>query len=186
MEAEGRLSRDVGVLRSSRDGVSAPRAREGSWTRENYGKVPQPWPAWLQWPPQAPSKGPCAALQGPGSPQVNAFCTHQGTEAAVVLSGRGGGIRPLGDRGRRGHSPVSRRLAQTGQSGSRLGPSCSFGAGWGSFSPSQALRRSVGARARVPLGEPIPGRASPPPWPDPPSAEPWPAPCPAPRSPGLP
>ena len=137
MEAEGRLSRDVGVLRGSRDGVGAPRAREGSWTRENHGKVPQPWPAWLQWPPQAPSTGPCAAHQGPGSPQVNAFCTHQGTEAADVLSGRGGGIRPLGDRGGRGHSPISCRLAQTGQSGSRLGPSLQLRGRVGQFEPKQ-------------------------------------------------
>ena len=41
MEAEGRFSRDAGVLWGSRDGVGTPRVKEGAWApREPPGKSP--------------------------------------------------------------------------------------------------------------------------------------------------
>ena len=79
--------------------------------RESPLENPRPWPRWLLCPPQAPAKGPGPAHPGPGSPQVNAFCGHQGREATDAFTMRGVGA--LGDRGRSGHSPFSRSLAQT-------------------------------------------------------------------------
>ena len=58
--------------------------------RESRRENPQPWPQWLQWPPQAPAMGPGPAHQGPGSPQVNAFCGHQGQEAYDAFTERAG------------------------------------------------------------------------------------------------
>ena len=79
--------------------------------RESPRENPQPWAQWLQWPPQAPAMGPGPAHWSPGSQQVNAFCGHQGQEAADAVTERG--VRALGDRGLGGHSPFSRNLAQT-------------------------------------------------------------------------
>ena len=65
-EAEGRLSRDAGVLWGSRDGVGTLQAREGTWApREPLGK-PEVWQQGLLLPPQAPATGPGPARQGPG------------------------------------------------------------------------------------------------------------------------
>ena len=95
MEAEGRLSRDAGVLRGSRDGVGTPRETERAWARERPRENPQPWPQWLQGLPKSPAMGPGAAHPGPGSPQVNAFGGRQGREAAYAVTERGVGA--LGD-----------------------------------------------------------------------------------------
>ena len=59
--------------------------------RENL----QPWPQWLQWPPQDPAKGPGPANPGPGSPHVNTFCGHKGREATNAFTEKGVGA--LGD-----------------------------------------------------------------------------------------
>ena len=60
--------------------------------RESPQDNPQPWPPWLQWPPQAPAMGPGPANPGPGSPQVNAFCRHEGPEAALAFTASGVGL----------------------------------------------------------------------------------------------
>ena len=47
------------------------------------------------WPPWAPAMGPGPARLGPRFAQVNAFCGHQGQEAADYLTEKG--ARALGD-----------------------------------------------------------------------------------------
>ena len=92
MKAEGSLSRDAGVLRGSRDGAGTPWVREGAWAlRAPLGNT-QPWPPWLQWPPQAPAMGHGLAHGSPGYPQVNAFCRHQVPEAGDAFTERGVGL----------------------------------------------------------------------------------------------
>ena len=95
--------------------------------RESPQDNPQPWPPWLQWPPQAPAMGPGPAHPGPGEPQVNAFCGHQGPEAADAFPGRG--VRALGDRGRRGPIRFLHSLGQSLQSGIRQVQVCRLGHG---------------------------------------------------------
>ena len=48
--------------------------------RESPREIPQPWAPWLQMLPQAPALRPDVAQLGPGSPQVNVICGHQGPE----------------------------------------------------------------------------------------------------------
>ena len=93
--------------------------------------------------PMAPAASPasCHAAwscsPGAGSPQVFAFCGHQGPRAADAFTGRGVGA--LGDRGLRGHSRFLRSLGQTLESGSCQVQVCRQGAGWGSVHSGKTL-----------------------------------------------
>ena len=116
-----------------------PGPREIPWQNRH------PRPPWLQWPPQAPAMGPGPAHPGPGSPQVNAFCRHEGPEAALAFTGRGVGA--LGDRGLSGHSRFWRSVGQTLESGSGQVHVCRLGAGWGSLSQSKSLNSPGRAQA---------------------------------------
>ena len=84
---------------------------------ESPREIPQSWAPWLQMLPQAPALGPDVAQLGPGSPQVNVICGHQGPETLDAFIGRGLGA--LGDRSRTGHSPFSSSLGQILESGGR-------------------------------------------------------------------
>ena len=68
---------------------ATPGRERGPGPLEIPRQTPQPRPPWLQWPPQAPAMGPGPANPGPGLPQVNAFCGHQGQEAAPAFTDRG-------------------------------------------------------------------------------------------------
>ena len=130
-----RVCRHVGQLLAHRPRVSKPhggrgplisgcRCRAGvkGWRGHSPGERghlgperaprenPKPGPPWLQRLPQAPALWPGPAHLGPSSLQVNAFCGHQGPEAADAFTGRG--VRALGDRGLSGHSPFSSSLGQ--------------------------------------------------------------------------
>ena len=120
----------------------APGTRES--TRENA----QPWPPWLQWPPQAPAVGPGPAHLGPGSPQVNAFCGHQGAQAADPFTGRGGSSY-VGTRSQR-TSPFSQSSAQTLESRSVSVQVFRLGAVWGRLSQERLLAPQAGLRPETP------------------------------------
>ena len=96
MEEVGRLWRDAGVLRGSRDGVGTPRAGEGARDpREHPGKCPALAPVAPVASLGAPAVGPGPAHLGPGSPQVNAFCGHQRQESTDAFTESG--VRARGD-----------------------------------------------------------------------------------------
>ena len=67
------------------------RGHEGQ--REPLGK-PNPWPQRLLLPPWAPAMGRGPDPPGPGSPQMNAFCGHQGQWATDSFTEKG--VRALG------------------------------------------------------------------------------------------
>ena len=75
--------------------VGTPWERESAWAPRQPRENLQPWPQWLQWPPQDPAKGPGPANPGPGSPHVNTFCGHKGREATNAFTEKGVGA--LGD-----------------------------------------------------------------------------------------
>ena len=95
MEAEGRLSRDAGVLRGSRVDMSTLQAREGAWAPRETPVKPEAWPQGLLLPTQSPARRPGTIHLDPSSPQVNGFCGHQGQEAADSFTEKG--VRALGD-----------------------------------------------------------------------------------------
>ena len=152
----------------------APGTRES--TRENA----QPWPPWLQWPPQAPAAGPGHAHLGPGSPQVNAFCAHQGPQAADPFTGRGGSSS-VGPRSHPTQSLLS-KFSPDFREYKRLGADLPPRGRVGPFEPRKTLSPPGRSQARDPPGDRVPGRGSRLPGPAPPGPEPWPAPVPGPRS----
>ena len=152
----------------------APGNRES--TRENA----QPWPPWLQWPPQAPAAGPGHAHLGPGSPQVNAFCAHQGPQAADPFTGRGGSSS-VGPRSHPTQSLLS-KFSPDFREYKRLGADLPPRGRVGPFEPRKTLSPPGRSQARDPPGDRVPGRGSRLPGPAPPGPEPWPAPVPGPRS----
>ena len=154
----------------------APGTRES--TRENA----QPWPPWLQWPPQAPAAGPGHAHLGPGSPQVNAFCAHQGPQAADPFTGRGGSSS-VGPRSHPTQSLLS-KFSPDFREYKRLGADLPPRGRVGPFEPRKTLSPPGRSQARDP-----PGRPGPRAWVPPPRARPtWPGtvagPCSRPQVPG--
>ena len=150
--------------------------------RESPRPNAQPWPPWLQLPPQPPAMRPGPAHPGPCSPHVFAFCGHQGPRAADAFTGRGVGA--LGDRGLGGHSRFLRSLGQTLESGSCQVQVCRQGAGWGSLNQGKTLNCPGTAQARVPRQNPSVGVGSAR-WGWLPGRETLPAPFAGPRRPGL-
>ena len=148
--------------------------------RESPLENPRPWPPWLLCPPQAPAKGPGPAHPGPGSPQVNAFCGHQGPQAADAFTGRG--VRALWDPGPSGHSPFSGSPAQTLESRCVSVHVCRLGAGWGLRSQERLLAPQAGLRPEAPRETGSLGVGPDRPGPCPPGAEPGRAPHPGPGS----
>ena len=149
MEELGRLWRDAGVLRGSRDGVGTPRAREGAWDpREHPGKCPA-------LAPMAPvaSPGSCrgAWSRSPGP----RFSAGECLLRTPRTTGRGslhgeGGVRALWDPGRIPHSPFSQSSAQTSESISVSVQICRLGAGWGRLSQERLSAPRAGHRPETP------------------------------------
>ena len=124
--------------------------------------------------------GPGPAHLGPGSPQVNAFCGHQGPQAADAFTGRG--VRALWDPGPSGHSPFSGSPAQTLESRCVSVHVCRLGAGWGLRSQERLLAPQAGLRPEAPRETGSLGVGPARPGPRPPGAEPGRAPHPGPGS----
>ena len=72
-----------------RYGVRILYARQDAWAPRMPPGEPQAWPQKLPLPPLAPTMGPGTARPGPGSLQVNAFCGHEGQEAADSITEKG-------------------------------------------------------------------------------------------------
>ena len=173
------LSLVPGAL-SCPDGVGPPRAREGAWDqREHPGKFPALAPV-APVASQGSCRGAWSGAPGPGSPQVNAFCGHQGPQAADAFTGRG--VRALWDPGPSGHSPFSGSPAQTLESRCVSVHVCRLGAGWGLRSQERLLAPQAGLRPEAPRETGSLGVGPARPGPCPPGAEPGRAPHPGPGS----
>ena len=150
--APWRMWAAYGRMQASCGGEGTPWALPGRerapGTRESTRENAQPWPAWLQWPPQAPAVGPGPAHLGPGSPQVNAFCGYQGPQAADPFTGRGGSssVEP------RSH-PTQSLLAKFSpdfREYKRLGADLPPRGRVGSFEPRKTLSPPAGHRPETP------------------------------------
>ena len=112
MEAEGRLLRDAGVLRGSRDNVGTPLAREVAWApKEPPGKSPALAPLAV-----VPSPGSCpgAWSHSPGPRFAPGECLLRTPRTGGLRCLHGeGGFEPWGTGVGGDHSPFSPSLAQT-------------------------------------------------------------------------
>ena len=146
MEAEGRLSWDAGGRHGSRGGVGIPRRERVPVPRYSPGENPQARPPCSMASPSS-FQVPGATHPGSGLPQVNAFCGHQGQEAAAAFTDRGVGA--LGDPGCRVTVPCHVGSTDFREWKPRV-QVCRVGALWGSLSQRRTLSGLSCAQAENP------------------------------------
>ena len=107
-EAEARLLRYADVMWGQGTAWVLPRRERAPGPRESPREYPHPWPPWLQWPPPGSSHGAWSRSAEPRFAAGECLLRIPRTGGSRCLHGEG--CSAIGDRGRRGPSPLSRRL----------------------------------------------------------------------------